>query len=582
MRKILFLVPLFSLLACDAPSQHLASLTLALDGGSDYYSLRLYEGYVDDTLSGKTVFEARCEPKSAGELVLSHIPEGHGFTLVYEGFGDAACDIESRKSLAFRGGISISKDAPTSIYLQLNTLGESSAFIGEIDLSPSLARRVESCDAGLCEEGESCRPSTDGTAWCVPQCESDDFCTAQHPDARCQLSTGACIIKTPRGLNTRDARSFGTAQSLASGDVVFLGGLSYASGQDKLFPMERVAARFNAQTGVFEDESWADELPSPGGDFGALLLEGDLLVTVGGKRQASLDLEAPESSLKVSQKEDLFEGMVAWDFQERRGLWTANGRFTAEASLFPLGERRFWVVGGATFISGKLQASPLTSICEVAEDLSIACEDGPRLQTARRKPAISCVDSDCEKLLVFGGNTSAPLGELWTPKEALSETQALLQEHYFDAILQPSACGLELYGGFEPHSQDAVEQINGFYPVRLRLNGASLEAEALEDFEPIQHAAAPFEPKGQDCWLAGGIDDSGAQPFIKSLLSPAKGWEESASLKTARFGAQAARVGLGPLKGALLITGGIGLKDDDGHFNRGEGRALTGSEIYLP
>ncbi len=183
-----------------------------LDNAVTHYRIRLYHGAPKDWPNDSPYFQSGCFAASLA-FQLNRVKVGSGYTIVFEGYADAACATLS--ALGVRGDVSITAKGTGEAfyYIQLNRRDAVTAFpLPGPDLDPP--------GAGLpCEEDAYCRE--------LVSCDATENCPGGwmyrvHPLAVCD--DGFCRLSSLFPLNVEAGRAFHTAVSVAGGVVTLLGG----------------------------------------------------------------------------------------------------------------------------------------------------------------------------------------------------------------------------------------------------------------------------------------------------------------------------------------------------------------------
>jgi len=576
---------LLALAACDSGAD-VGRASFALEVDAPFFRMRIYDTPPDASLSGKTLFDTGCIAQQSRTYELTNIPVGEGYAIIYEGFASSSCASNERLAVGFRGGVAISKADQPYYHVQIYPSGGVAILPEDLNLSASNARSVDSCQVDSdCGAKNLCYDDAAPAYWCVPTCVSTADCASLHPRAACDTAAGWCMLMSPFPLNLSEARAFGQAATLANGDVAFFGGLKRegtasagetASFIATSFPLER----FDAQTGLFAELSVSGLDASPGGAFGFAALGDDRFVAVGGLARAQMGWTSDGGlDTQVTFSQDLLGQIIVWDLATGRGKLSPLGQGQARATVVPLSTDRFLAIGGISPAGLGADVRRTTLLCELDAELTVSCQPGPQLDTARQSPAASCLDAVCDRILVLGGNSGGKLAEVLDL--ALSKTTALTTKGLPERLYNPILCGLDIVSG----SLD-LNKATPTVASRLNLDAAGLEGNPLAGAPPTSYLpaiaqATPTFGASSDCLVAGGLDATGLSDRIVQVGS-ARFSVKSATLGRARFGAQAAVIGAGPLLGRVLFAGGLALPGEPDAPTAGGLDVVRGAEVFTP
>lgn len=522
----------------------LGQLEVALSSSATSFVLSVHEGLPGE---GKKVFDSKCLALRSQTYELKELPTGTGYSILFEGFADEGCTPSSRVDIGFRGGVSISEDAQPYFHVQTYAVGQVTALPEDINLSSAFSTVVETCSASEgCEANQQCH--TEGaTSWCVPTCQRSSECTDFHPRATCDEATQWCMLREPFPLNLSESRAFGAASTLANGDVVLVGGLRTQGGAasergTKLSATTYKFERFNAASGLFEAYEIEGLGEHPGGAFGSTELAAGVLVLAGGTQVAELKVNDGDLAWSVSSGGSVSGSVRIYDFNQDKVASARLAKGVLMPSVLALSTTQFLVVGGLSYSGDALEASKAVSSCQLKDDFTLSCQSLGELQAARVAPALGCVDATCKSVVVLGGSESM-LAELLTLGDDFS-AEALTSPKQAD-LKGARLCGDVLVGG-------AGEAFDA--PHRYILDEGVITWAALDG-----HLAAWSAYVANDCALAGGLQ-AGTVSSAVTLLDDNGLTMLSATLNQPRFGALAATVGAGPLKGMTLFAGGLNVK----------------------
>jgi hypothetical protein len=198
------------------------------------------------------------------------------------------------------------------------------------------------------------------------------------------------------------------------------------------------------------------------------------------------------------------------------------------------------------------------------------CERVAELTIPRAGAAATCIDESCDSVLVVGGNAGGAPADLIDLSTATPTVTALTTLSYPSLIFAPGLCGSQLVAGGA-----GVLKAGGLTAVSLGVSTSQeLVVESLLTTTPEELTIFPaiLARDNGDCWVMGGIDESGEHTdrlrWITAMeVAPN---DPNTYLNQPRFGAAAAEVMAGPLGGSVLIGGGVMLDNIQGvAFTRG-------------
>ena len=571
MKRLLFVV--LALAACD-DGDTTASARFALAADAAFFRLRIFET-APTTLAPapKDLFDTGCLQQQSRTYELTNIPVGQGYTVVYEGFSDLGC--ATRVALGFRGGVGITEASELPYYhVQVYPAGDVATLPEEINLSASVARAVDFCEAADdCGASEVCYDAAKPEYWCVPSCTTDADCKGIHVRASCDADAGWCTLRSPFPLNLSEPRAFGAAVTLPDGDVLFVGGLRQ-DGVGALLPTMHPLERFDAASGLFVAAGVEGQVPPLGGDFGFAALGPSRFVTVGGFVKARVAWSG--SGLGLSSETDgMSDDVIVWDTAAGTAKSVALPRTVARSAVVRLADDRFFIAGGLV-LGGSIEPSRLTSLCTVSDGAPV-CEPGPMLVHPRQGAAAACLDAECSRVLIVGGNPSGTVAEV---VDLTTNTASALETNGMgNKVFSPILCGLDLVGG-----SGELARASSLAAVRLSVSGSMLTATPIANAPTTTYmgSASGVDPRfggSGECFVAGGLaSGEGVQTTSNRIVRVTT---EGAStvgpvLGRPRFGAVAAKIGSGLLAGSVLFAGGVTL---DGE---GPVKVVRGAEVLTP
>jgi len=535
------------------------TLTLALeDGHGGWFRLRIYEREPAADLSGDVVFDTGCVEAISRTYELTNIPVGEQRTVVFEGFTSAQCDDAARVEMGYRGGITIAQSERPYYHIPIYQDGAVSALPVDINLSASVADPIEFCDgADDCGGGAMvCYDGAKPQYWCVPSCSADADCAGIHPAASCDVSAGWCMLYSPYPLNLSEPRAFGGAGTLTSGGVAFVGGLG-GSDNGRFTRTQHLVEVFDPATGLFigSPASGVDDWPAA--LFGFAELGQNRFAMVGGVTSLALSWDVAHGTLSTSGNswnEILRSDIVVVDVATGTAKASSLPRPVVQPLVVALGPSKLLVAGGGT--GEVLTPSRDAWICTVGNDLAVGCEAIAPMNTARLGAAGTCLDAACDRVLVVGGATNAPVAELFDDTGDVPVFLPVATEGIQGAVYEPVLCGMNLVGG------SSSRGMAGNLPAySLELTEDGLVAHADTGGLKLPYLAAVARGTST-CYLAGGLA-TGGEASGRVLKAQGGGLGDPGyTLSRPRFGASSALVaGDGPLAGRALIAGGLTIPD---------------------
>lgn len=557
----LALALLAPLTGCDkAAESGVGSLTLALeDGHGGWFRLRIYDAAPGADLASGTVFDTGCVEAISRTYELTNIPVGDGRTVVFEGFSSAQCEETSRLELGYRGGVTIAQSTRPYYHIPIYQDGAVSALPVDLNLSASVAEPIEYCDAADDCGASGTKVCYDGAKpqyWCVPTCAQDSDCAGIHPLSTCDVEAGWCMLYSPFPLNLSEPRALGAAVTLASGDVAFVGGVGAVDG-GRFIRTEHLVEVFDQATGLFVARAAAGVQDWPAALSGFADLGNDRFALVGGVSSLALSWDVTHSALSTvgnTWNDLLRSDLVIIDLAKGTAKASALPRPVAQPTVVRLGPSKLLVAGGGT--GEVLTPSRDAWICTVENDLAVGCEAIAPMNAARMGAAGVCVDAACDRVLVVGGASNAPVAELLDTTGDVPVFQPLAVEGVAGPIFDPILCGLDLVGGSSTRGASS-----NLVALSLELTDNGLVAHPDTGGLRLPYAGAVAHGTTR-CYSAGGLAPAGevSAQVLKAqgggLSGP--GW----TLTRPRFAAAGAVIGgSGPLAGRALFGGGLTVAD---------------------
>ncbi len=587
---------------CAAPSEpHTGTFRLGLrDDISGWFRLRIYDSQPDEALNGSVIFDTGCIDARSRTYELTGIPSGTDRWVAIEAFGSVQCSPDTRTEVGIRGGVVIPEGAAGPYYhVSMLTVGGVSALPEDLNLSAAVATQVDFCDSDAqCAQFSDTHRCFDGqkpTYWCVPSCSSNADCTAMHPKAQCEVSTGWCFLRSPYPLNLSEPRAFGFSTTRSDGAVAFVGGFGQIAAS-ALRPGATYAEVFDPSTGVFA------KLDTPALDGHGAGLSGfaplgdDRVVAAGGVLTALATWQGEGGSFSFSFGDlsaddcsglsgsgcvpNLSHDLIVLDLMTGAAAVSELPIPLVQPAVTSLGGGRFLLLGGlATAASGAgVEASDRAWLCTASDDQTATCTEAGPMKAARAGAATTCLDPACGQVLVFGGAAQGkPVAEVATVDGDTVSFAQLTATGLPQRVYAPQLCGLRLAAGSTKGSGPSA-----FNPVGLVVSDGAVSAAPLSnvaiDGLPLWPAVASL-PDG-DCWIFGGLNQQGRPSDVAFRFTADTVDPSTFTLWRGRFGAMAGAVTAGPLKGAVLVGGGLALA---GSPNGAGGVDLVrGAEVLLP
>lgn len=563
-------------LGCDGPDEatDLGTLTLALhEGLGDHFRLQILDGPATVELTGEVVFDTGCVEALSRTYELTNLPVGAGRSVLFEGFANDGCAAASRIEVGYRGDVTITQSERPYYHLPIYLERGMSALPEEINLSASVAEPVDMCVTDTdCGGATDVCYTTEAEFWCVPSCVADDDCAGIHPRGTCDRAAGWCMLLSPFPLNLSEPRAMGTALTLESGSVAFVGGVGAVEG-GRFTRTTHLAELFDHRTGLFAAVAAEGVDDWPATLSGVTALGGDRVALVGGVTSLNLSWDASTGQLDTAGTawaDVLRDDIVIVDLARGVAATSRLPRAVARPTVVRLGAGRFLVAGGVT------GATPAPSrdawICLVDDALAVTCDAIGPLVTPRAGAAGVCVDGACQQVLIVGGNDAAPVAELLDRSADPLVFAPLAVNGALEKVYEPVLCGLELVSGSKTPRG----------PSDLRAHTLELVVDGLEVRPDTTGGAMPWlaavAQAGARCFVGGGlVADGGVSARVLraqngALTNP--GW----LMERPRFGAAAAVVGQGALAGRALFGGGLVTVSPGG----AELRLVRGVEVLSP
>ncbi len=568
----------------SSDDSELGTLRFSMEGDAEstekWFRVQLFDGEVG---SEEVLFDSSCLGFEEPSFEIRYLPVGEGRSLLVEYFTGAECRDDARGSVGFRGDITIveGEDEQPFYYVQRYPLNAVTELPEDLNVSGGNAVNLsENCTGDcLCDTDADCEQhvafgglcyqetKNDGSIvdWCIPTCVSDSQCQELHPNAVCDVGSPYCLIHSPFPLNMSEPRAFGHAVTLVDGDVMLAGGFGRVDGIT-LRAVDKPLERFDTRAGLFREVA-LDTEEIARGMSGSAAIDATTFALVGGVRTVR-----PVWSGSGGDRNLTLEGLGGDDCSTGTCLPNMSDKIvvidteagTAQVSTLPGPRAQPTVVqrAGELIVLGGYTASGISDgavrstgvwRCTLDEDKQADCVGFGNLLTERAGAAAACLDNACDSLLVIGGNTAGHLAEIVNVSGGTAQSESLQNPSLPGKIFAPSLCGLDLVGG-----GDGLAAVGGILPVTLTVDNGVLGAQAMAN---VSNVEAPLFPsvvrKDAGCWVVGGVAGVGTISKSIHVASSNTFADQDLSLHRARYGAQAAVLGAGPLAGSVMFAGGL-------------------------
>ncbi len=512
-----------------------------------------------------------------------------------------------------------------------------SSITGETCSDSQRKERTVSGASIACSEAGYC---TRGYAFeniLTTPCDDDTPCTALHPRARCDATAGYCTMASYFPLDTEVPRAFHAAVPTADGRIALVGGLTRHEGPVLRAGAVDVEV-FDPRSMVFSKLGLAgDELGNPARAFAgvlsvedgrAVVLAGGLSSVAvqvelkGGKRRLHLDLPPDADPAKVFSQGLALVRLTGGPVRAVTQPVEADGKpqpFALPASAIVLnrdGPEAFFAGGVAPGGTKATQGAPNDAPTVFANHVTNCVFGGVQanclvntgvLSTPRAGAQTACFHEDpntgaCDRYVLVGGapSQSAPVADVFTLVEngtdvqgsfhpADTEGTSQLRTAKFARIVSaPNEGEAYFFGGTSDE---------GFAdPADLPTMVLSLRENDDGSFtlvgQPVDAAGAPGGTQATQrthhtatqldnglILVAGGLDTDNRSTASALLFDPKarRYLPDELRMTHSRFGHAATRIPSGPLRGGVLVTGGLTM---EGSATMPE--FVPWAEIYLP
>jgi len=399
------------------------------------------------------------------------------------------------------------------------------------------------------------------------------------------------MIHHPYPLNMRSARAFGSALTAENGDVVLVGGFTRMRGE-QLLATDWAFERFNASTGLFDEMVYHEPDYPAHGLSGVAHMSDDWHVIVGGARSVEIPISGTGTNLKLALDGLDDEYCPGDDPQDCGSNLSGNilffhassgaGVVTNDAldpvalpTILKRGADSLLIIGGWDSTGDAVSRSRAVRSCTHDADYRVSCSLLSQMNTARAGAVATCLGTDCDQVLVVGGNDeSGAIAEILIPDDASASPVPLSSDDLPSAIAWAGLCGDAIVTG-----AGASDGVGALDAVVLALESAALSASFLTDAggHGASLGASVAQAADGSCYVSGGLQaDGGLSRSIVQALDLALAPEVN-ELVHARFGAASAVLGAGALEGGGFIAGGLTISADGARVEM-----VHGAEILRP
>ncbi len=587
-----------------------------LKAGTVYGKIRYYTSR-EDALADKTFFVSNCSAMGVTDgksfptasFDMDHLPVGAGHVMYISFYSDPQCQHLEGKAL--RGGIKVVDNSP-------NDTNKPVFYLQFVPLHGIAAYPVPSSTGGL-----------------THNCQTSDQCISpKQPTAFCNQATQSCRYDNLYPLNNRGYQAFGQGISLKSGKIIGIPGFAKETLTDPLFTFDFPKTQgegsfnlpgFDGVNDLFVEQGIVSSLHAHAFAGVARLPSGSTVIAGGAIKVPIVDQILPTyyqkilpgKNLNYAQEVDATVDIVAVNsngaVQSKGGL---SNKLLAP-SAFVVGKSishyKLFIANGLKYDGnqGQWVASKDLYVCNVGSNDDVKCPTSDMKQTAlpRVGAAYTCIqkasDGMCEKELILGGTLQIsekdPFAEVCTIDgckgadliQALSNNKQVKNKRLL-IYAKAFTLGNHIYtvGGLTAYAKLQINKKNKtswpalfeFTPTddgNLKVKAYSFNDDKVTDaLRGIYKVVTPVDKN--TVVISGGItpDYEGQNPPIsnKVVILKLKGDQVEAQvldMRFKRFAHQAAVVSAGPLRGAVLIWGG--LTEQNGELDY-----LRHAEIVLP
>jgi hypothetical protein len=566
-------LPLFFLgLACAAEPQgpglniNLAGLETAHGAltTDDAVSIRVKVYDATPQTNGKIIFDSGCIALNRLSFRIAPMPVGDDLSVVLNVYQDDVC--EGLTHRAHRGGLLVEE-------------GEDHLYT----LSPIQMGAFN----GLPYPSKETMSEALGTT-----CSSDSDCSDVHPAAHCVVDEGLCQLTSLFPLNSGGPRAFHDALSLSDGQVVAVGGVDRATSQGTFKGADVLFETYEPPTNLFSEPlvqklsdnivfSMNEVIDMGNGRFASL---GGLREFTVSRTGDSLTFEIPLEDFNINSLVylvDLEDGSSISGTLPTPLFGTQGMRTNAADDII--------FAGGAAPHSEGTKVIPTSSVRRCVMDgntLSLQCETLSSLLSVPRFGHESiCLSwakpSVCEQI-VFAGGYNVPKGNMADIYFEGSEGEPVV-----DSL--DSEEEISVPGGWRwVDTGDAILSFGGttgqlgspadVLPYRVKIEDGVISLEALdlgdakeEVFYRTFHRVVVTDTG--TVLVIGGLDQNNEATNSVLRFDSDGNFIDEVFMLLPRFGHSATVLQSGPLKGSVLVQGGMILDGSTVEFP-------MGAEIY--
>jgi hypothetical protein len=608
MRTLLALGAVCSM-ACSTPSEsgRFGSLNLSLSACPDIqggvlepyevcgFSVAVHRG-TWNTGAPAVVFESECLPYKGDQVTIENIETGGNNTVYYEVYAQPDCS-GSPALIGARGGIEITKSMDSEAIWHIPTF-EVGGFRGLPVFDPELRARAA---ATSCTADDQCL-GTDG---------NDHYVLS--PVASCDAPAGHCVLpESLYPLNQGARRAFHSAVSLDDGRIAVFGGFTREI-DESVFDAN---SDLDADVEIFDPSTLTWSTPEIAQLEGhstafhkAVHLGGSRVALVGGVRRAQLhvgtnnaDAGVTPGAIRVTApiqtgQDDNVSSLlfvVDLDAEETEIGAIGTARFMVDASLVntAAGERLL-VTGGATPVGDGRVPQSVVELCDLNNPDGIVCATPANPSVVMAGPRLGhcslCLDDDpgpaCERTMIFGGlgpegSGDGQIADIYGGALFASITWDTLSAWQGSPLF--SACvrsGQRMYFIGGTNQLQAAPSVPALTLSLSDVSEDTLAVGLIQDanggaLKRRVHHAATLLADGR-VLVTGGLGANGFPVASADVLKDDERVRQ-APMAIARFGHSATLITTGPVKDAVLISGGF-TRDESGAL-----RLAEGAEIYVP
>jgi len=332
----------------------------------------------------------------------------------------------------------------------------------------------------------------------------------------------------------------------------------------------RSLERFDGNTGIFATSGLSGPSPVARGFSGVGRLASGRYAVAGGCQSALItedgNLEVEKLAGKICaagvdecSENNLSAAVDLIDMVDGTITTTSLPEAVVAPGVIAVDEQSFVVLGGWVNQDGDINKGAVPSdrigYCTLDEGDLTCVPMGETMAAARVAPAVTCLDlneatGECGLAVVVGGSEEAADADLLTFSGGAAVIVSALSTSGLPAdMMWASFCG------------DLLVADGGVYTLEVDLGANLLTAtpvvtDLVVEGSLQRSATAAIDSGG--CWLAGGWDPGNNTTRADIVKVGSEGLAPmSYALSSDRYGASAAVINGGPLKGSVLVTGGL-------------------------